>query len=1139
MKKYFSGLFNWSLLFGLLALIIVSIILYRRGNTELHQYVRTIVKEKFPQLDVEIGRIQLIEMQGLRLHSVRFIDPAKHQDLLTIEEIYLECPISIRKFLNNTIKPTRAVLRYPVFYVSDQNSLLDQFRRLEPKKDKDQILLPLIVQDGTLLFRNETNKKTIAEPFSCSGIQIKVDPPEKDDENAQWVFNGKISNAFLRKFEFNGSIQKDLADWHCSGSLMDLELNEDILALFPIPQYCSEKLKSFRGRTTFQFKANRSANSPLGYALKLDGELFRGSISLALLKYPVSDLFIRYSIMGNELKADRITGRSGPITILANYQQDGLLDPKSSRLKIQLDEFPLDHVILNEYTASFSPRIRSLLDEYVFSGIAKINLDLLNMDGKWKPNRVSVLCRQLEGYWKKFPYRYDQLEGQILLSENEELQFHFGGKQENQSIRIDGLFTNILGDSRGKVEIMGNGVALDSKLSKAVPPAFQKTLLELNPKGVIDTRMIITKGPNGIEPEYSINVRDTSIRYEKFPFPISNIAGTIQYKNDHWSFMNLEGKGRSALVKASGVLVPDPHTANEKVLKLQLQFDGFPLGEDLENALVCFPQRDLIEKMHLHGKVNAQARILYETASHKFDLEFEGRPIPNISSIKPEIFPYELRNLDGLFVYRHGEIVIENLRGRNGQSKYQAGIRCLFGKNGSWKIDVNSFTADQLLFDHELQSAVPMAVLSFMDEMKLRGYFNLSGALCFTKSDPEGPLEAVWDIGLILQQNTAAFKTPIKNICGKMQLRGVYRDDQSIQMHGELDLDSLCIKDIQTIRLIGPFYYDGKKISFGETVPPPRELSIYLNDFLRQRLSKDPLFQSPSTVGSLSPQSRIRGQTPHLPLGQQENEIVDRRDSAPVNFPIKKENLLSDRRPLKGSIFQGTLLLNGDLVLDDHISYRMGIALQNANLKETMRDLAKNEETLSGKVSLFANFVGESSNIATLKGNGNIIVSDAALYELPFFMKVFQGLSIQKNERGAFNSSRIAFRAFGNKMCLDTVLLEGNALTLFGSGWLTLEENENYIDLKMNSRLGNSQSQIPVISDVIGGAGDQIAQIRVEGRLSDPTIWAERFPGLKKAWWSIFPNQEPEPSTDISEPQPIRPVVNGIKMVVNNEELEK
>ncbi|MDO5581181.1 MAG: AsmA-like C-terminal domain-containing protein [Planctomycetia bacterium] len=1134
MKKYFSGLFNWSLFFGLLALIIVSIILYRRGNTELHQYVRKIVNEKFPQVQVDIGRIQLIEMQGLRLHSVRFIDPKKHQDLLTIEEIYLECPISIRKFLNNTIKPTRAVLRYPVWYVSDQSPLLDQLKSLAPKKDKDQVLIPFTVQDGSVLFRNESRKRSAIEPFSCSGIQMKIDPPESEEKTASWTFSGKISNAFLRKFDFRGSVRKDLSDWNCSGSLTDLELNEDILAFFPISENFSEKLKSFRGRTTFQFTVNRSAVSPLGYALNLNGELFRGSISLSLLKYPVSDLYIRYSITDNQLKADRITGRSGPVTILANYQQEGLLRSKSSRLKIQLDEFSLDNVLLNEYSAFLSPKLRSLLDEYDFSAVAKINLDVINTEGKWKPNRIAVVCRQLEGYWKKFPYRQEQLRGQILLSENGNLQFHFANDPETQSIRIDGLFTNITEKPLGRVEISGNGIALDSKLFKAIPPSFRKTLLELNPKGMIDARLLITKGPNGIDPEYSINVRDTSIRYEKFPFPVSNIAGTILYKNNHWSFMNLEGRGRSTLVKASGVFAPDPRSADEKILKLQLQFDGFPLGEELENALVSFPQRDLIEKLHLHGKVNAQARILYETAARKFDLEFEGRPIPGVSSIKPEIFPYELRNLDGLFVYRQGEIVIENLRGRNGQSKYQAGIRCIFGQNGSWKIDVNSFTADQLLFDHELQSAVPMAVLSFMDEMKLRGYFNLSGALQFSKISPKDPLEAAWDIGLILQQNTAAFKTPIKNICGKMQLRGIYRDNQSIQMHGELDLDSLCIKDIQTIQLTGPFYYDGKKISFGETVPPPQELSLYLNDFLRQKLLQDSSLKSGPV--SFSPQSQIRGQVPAQPLGRKENEITDHRNAAPVNFPAKKENRPSNRRPLKGSIFQGTALLNGDLVFEDHLSYRIGIALQKANLKEAMRDLAKSENTLSGNVSLFANFAGESSNIATLKGNGNIIVSEAALYELPFFMKIFQGLSIKKDERGAFNSSQIAFRAFGNKMCLDNVLLEGNALSLFGSGWLTLEENENYIDLKMNSRLGNSQSQIPVISDVIGGAGDQIAQIRVEGRLSDPTIWAERFPGLKKAWWSIFPNQEPEPSAEISEPQPVRPVVNGIKKVVNNEE---
>ena len=54
--------------------------------------------------------------------------------------------------------------------------------------------------------------------------------------------------------------------------------------------------------------------------------------------------------------------------------------------------------------------------------------------------------------------------------------------------------------------------------------------------------------------------------------------------------------------------------------------------------------------------------------------------------------------------------------------------------------------------------------------------------------------------------------------------------------------------------------------------------------------------------------------------------------------------------------------------------------------------------------------------------------------------------------------------------------------------------NQQLLDLTMNSRLGNKKNRIPVVSDLIGGAGDQIAQVRIEGPLHDPSVWQERFP---------------------------------------------
>ena len=164
-------------------------------------------------------------------------------------------------------------------------------------------------------------------------------------------------------------------------------------------------------------------------------------------------------------------------------------------------------------------------------------------------------------------------------------------------------------------------------------------------------------------------------------------------------------------------------------------------------------------------------------------------------------------------------------------------------------------------------------------------------------------------------------------------------------------------------------------------------------------------------------------------------------------------------------------------------------------------------------------------------------MQDAELYELPQIVKILQILSVQEPDKNAFNSSSVDFQVFGDRVKLNRVVLEGDALSLYGDGWLTIHEQERLVDLTFSSRLGNSQTQIPIISDVFGAAGDQLAQIRVEGNLASPVVQQESLPGLKKAWWSVFPEQEPTP-TDKAPVERAKPVRDAWRKIIgadNNE----
>ncbi|MBQ4079497.1 MAG: hypothetical protein II596_02330, partial [Thermoguttaceae bacterium] len=103
--------------------------------------------------------------------------------------------------------------------------------------------------------------------------------------------------------------------------------------------------------------------------------------------------------------------------------------------------------------------------------------------------------------------------------------------------------------------------------------------------------------------------------------------------------------------------------------------------------------------------------------------------------------------------------------------------------------------------------------------------------------------------------------------------------------------------------------------------------------------------------------------------------------------------------------------------------------------------------------------------------------------------------------------------------------------------WITLKGQETLVDLTLNSRLGGASSQIPIVSDVIGEVGDQISQIRVEGNLKTPVIYQEAAPGVKKAWWSVFPEHEPKPD-DEAPVERARPIRDAWKKITGKDKSE-
>jgi hypothetical protein len=142
----------------------------------------------------------------------------------------------------------------------------------------------------------------------------------------------------------------------------------------------------------------------------------------------------------------------------------------------------------------------------------------------------------------------------------------------NQPITIRAEVRNPFSGPTFWFDVKGDSFSIDENLFRALPkePKDVQTIVRsLNPGGSFNFYFQATREVPG-QPSHHHLVLDLnrcSIRYQKFPYPISNITGKLVMFDDQWNFFKLEGFNNSACITGEGSFRP---TMEGNQLELQL-----------------------------------------------------------------------------------------------------------------------------------------------------------------------------------------------------------------------------------------------------------------------------------------------------------------------------------------------------------------------------------------------------------------------------------------------------------------------------------------------------------------------------------------------------------------------------------------
>jgi len=180
---------------------------------------------------------------------------------------------------------------------------------------------------------------------------------------------------------------------------------------------------------------------------------------------------------------------------------------------------------------------------------------------------------------------------------------------------------------------------------------------------------------------------------------------------------------------------------------------------------------------------------------------------------------------------------------------------------------------------------------------------------------------------------------------------------------------------------------------------------------------------------------------------------------------------------------------------------------------------------LSGRVFATANVKGTTAGRHTWRGQGQMRLRDADIYEVPVMIALLKLLSVQRPDRTGFTTSAIDFRIEGDDLALERIDFSGDAISLKGEGRVNLERQ---ISLKFYPIMGREEQQIPFFRPLLGETGRQFMLIEVTGTLDRPDVTRTVLPKLDDRLRELFPELASEELVE-----PAMPILTAPREALN------
>ncbi len=950
--------------------------LNRRVDHEICRRIEGQFAQHFQDLKVTVRSAEVVPGRGILVRGLALAEPdalGPRAELALVEEVFLSCPTDLEKLLQGEVEVRRVLLRRPTIRATRRADGAWSVTKLLRPRTTQQKILDVKIENGVLEVFDPT--KIPSTSLTLRDVQLTLKAAEDSGvQTRNYVFEGTFTGDLLRQARFSGTLDSWSRRWTLDGAAEGLEISSEWQRALPEPLRAHlEILRSLRAQGTLDFHVEHDPDARPAYRFRCTGLIARGRLDDPRLPRPLTDIRGTVECTEEGVSIERLVARSGQASVQLSGRRLGYEPHSPLTLHAEIRDLDLDR----ELRDSLPETVRELWYRYLPAG--KIHADVAaSYDGRaWHPD-IAVQCVAVAFTYDKFPYRLEQGQGSVTL-QDDLLSANLTAYSGNLPVRIRGEMRHPLDGPVGWVEAKGEAIRIDEKLLDAIPGKSRAVIRAMEPRGTLDfvARAWREKPDEPFHRRVLVGLNRCAIRYEKFPFSIHAIRGTLDLADNDWTFRDLEGAHGAGRITGEGSLTATPEGNR---LWLRLAGSGISLEEELRDALQPGMQQ-VWNNLQPQGSVDLEVEIEHLSGQDRFAVSLRAEPRSENASIKPTYFPYRLENLRGLLTYRDGRVNLERFRGEHGNTRVTCKGQCDFSPDGSWRLRLEDLDVERLRVDRELAAVLPGRLKKAFSELNPAGPVHLRGTLGLSQSGRPGePLASEWDVQIGYQRASIDVGLRLENLHGEMRLTGACDGDR-FWSRGELAVDSAMYRDFQVAEMTGPVWIDDQRILFGAWVDRPQP-----------------------------------GQ--ERPAGE-----------------------LRSPRSVTGRLFGGLLSCDGWVALGPTPRYSVHAQLTGGDLKRCVQELGSPARDLSGIIRSEVQLHGSGRSLNSLGGHGKIELSNADIYELPVMIAVLKMLRARRPDRSAFSQSDIDFRIEGGHIYLDRIKFSGDAMSLVGEGEMNFQSD--------------------------------------------------------------------------------------------------